>query len=291
MSKGGSTISLRRVGFFAPLLYLVVFFLVPLLMTFIWSLWRPTEFWMEPAFQFDSYESFFSGPRLGILRHSLVVAAGVTLLSLLVAYPVAYFISTARAWVTQLVLLLFAFPFLVNYIIRDVSWVYVLQRTGPVNELLMSTGVTAKPLTWLLYSDFAVWLGLFSAYMPLMVFPLWLSIAGIDRRLVEASWVLGGRPSATFLRVVVPLSMPGVFAAITLTFVATFGESAVSTILGGSGYQLIGNTITSSLNALNYPLAAAISSLVVFVMVSLLVIWFRFFKAELLLGKIAQWGG
>ena len=280
----------HRIAFFAPVIFLVAFFLVPLLMTFVWSLWRPTEFWMEPALRFDAYQDFFSGPRLGILRQSLFVAAGVTLLSLLVAYPIAYFISTARPWRTQLVLLLFAFPFLVNYIIRDVSWVYLLQRTGPVNNFLTSAGIVDRPVTWLLYSDFAVWLGLFSAYMPLMVFPLWLSIAGIDRRLVEASWVLGGRPGTTFWRVIVPLSMPGVFAAITLTFVATFGESAVSTILGGSGYQLIGNTITSSLNALNYPLAAAISSLVVLILVSLLAIWFRFFNAELLLGKIARWG-
>jgi ABC-type spermidine/putrescine transport system permease subunit I len=281
-----------RLLFAAPVILLSVFFLVPLLMTFMWSLWRPTDFWMDPAVDVGSYRAFFSGPRLGILRDSFVVAAGVTIVSLLVAYPIAYLIALkTKPWQTRLVLVLFAFPFLVNYIIRNVSWVYLLGREGPVNRFLATVGLVNEPLTWLLYSDFAVWLGLFVSYMPLMVFPLWVSIAGIDRRMIEASWVLGGRPAVTFLRVILPLSMPGVFAAIILAFVSTFGESAVSTILGGSGYQLIGNSITSSLNALNYPLAAAISSVVVVTMVVLLALWFRVFRAESLLGRIARWGG
>ncbi len=274
----------------APFLFLAAFFLAPLLMTFVWSVWRQTGFWMEPALDTGSYQDFFRGPRLGILRSSLGVAAGVTLLSLLVAYPIAYSIARASRWRTQIVLLLFAFPFLINYIIRNVSLVYLLNRNGPVNNTLVALGIVDAPIDWLLYSTFAVWLGLFSAYMPLMVFPLWVSIAGIDQRLIEASWVLGASPTRTFWRIVLPLSMPGMFAALTLTFVASFGESAVSSILGGSGYQLIGNTITGSMNALNYPLAAAISSMVVLVMMVLLIIWFGLFKAESLLGKIARWG-
>ena len=281
---------LGRALLYLPLAFLAVFFLMPLALTFVWSVWRQNGFWMDPAVDFRSYRDFLSGPRLGILRSSFGVAAGVTFVSLLVAYPIAYSIARTSRWRTQTVLVLFAFPFFVNYIIRNVSLVYLLNRNGPVNDALVGLGLVDAPVDWFLYSNFAVWLGLFSAYMPLMVFPLWVAIAGINSRLIEASWVLGAPPARTFWRVVLPLSMPGVFAAITLTFVASFGESAVSSILGGSGYQLIGNTITSSMNALNYPLAAAISSVVVLTLMILLAVWFGVFKAESLLGKIASWG-
>jgi ABC-type spermidine/putrescine transport system permease subunit I len=122
--------------------------------------------------------------------------------------------------------------------------------------------------------------------MPFMIFPIWLSLSGIDRRLLEASWVLGEPPLATFRRVTLPLSLPGVFAAAIFGFVGAFGEVAVSLILGGTGYQLLGNAIASALDVLNYPLAAAISSVATGLMLALLLLWYRLFDLRLLLGKI-----
>src|SRR5439155_14206060 len=98
-------------------------------------------------------------------------------------------VRTSRA-----VLLLFAVPFLINYIIRTFAWTYLLGRTGPVNATLMALGLTNGPLDWLLYSDFAVFVGLITSYMPFMLFPLWVSLTGIDRRLIQASWILGASP-------------------------------------------------------------------------------------------------
>ena len=141
----------------------------------------------------------------------------------------------------------------------------------------------------MLYSDFAVFIGLLTSYMPFMVFPLWLALAGIDRRLVEASWLLGAPPLASFFRITLPLSLPGVFAAIIFGFVGSFGESAVPIILGGTGYQLMGNAITSTLDVLNYPLAAAMSSTVVVTMLLLLAIWYLLFDLRSFLGKILRW--
>ena len=117
-----------------------------------------------------------------------------------------------------------------------------------------------RPLDWLLYSDFSVLVGLISSYMPFMIFPMWLSLAGIDRALIQASWLLGASPSRTFFSVTLPLSLPGVFAAAVFGFVSCFGESAIPVIMGGVGYQLMGNTITSAMDVLNYPLAAAMST-------------------------------
>ena len=127
-----------------------------------------------------------------------------------------------------------------------------------------------RPLDWLLYSDFSVLVGLISSYMPFMIFPMWLSLAGIDRALIQASWLLGASPSRTFFGVTLPLSLPGVFAAAIFGFVGCFGESAIPVIMGGVGYQLMGNTITSAMDVLNYPLAAAMSTIVVLAMAVLL---------------------
>src|SRR5437016_3216044 len=216
--------------------------------------------------------------------------SGVTLLGLLLAYPIAYFLALrVRRDLARNVLLLFTIPFLVNYIIRTFSWVYLLSRTGPVNRALMAAGVTQRAVDWLLFSDFAVFVGLISSYMPFMIYPLWAALDGLDRRLVEASWLLGASPRVTFLRVTLPLSMPGVFAAVIFGFVGTFGESAVPIILGGVGYQLMGNTITSALDVLNYPLAAAMSSVVVATMLAFLLVWYLAFDLRAVLGKIARW--
>ncbi len=273
-----------------PLAFVAGALLVPLGLMFVWSFWERAGFWIRPAFTLASYAEFFAGVRLSVLERSLVVAAGVTLLGLLLAYPIAYFLALrVRRDLARNVLLLFTIPFLVNYIIRTFSWVYLLSRTGPVNRALMAAGVTQRAVDWLLFSDFAVFVGLISSYMPFMIYPLWAALDGLDRRLVEASWLLGASPRVTFLRVTLPLSMPGVFAAVIFGFVGTFGESAVPIILGGVGYQLMGNTITSALDVLNYPLAAAMSSVVVATMLAFLLVWYLAFDLRAVLGKIARW--
>jgi len=274
-----------------PLTLLTAFILGPLLVTFIVSFWTKTGFSMKPAFVFDNYLIFFGGARLQVLERSLWVALSSTAIMLLIAYPIAYFISTrVREAYVRTVLLLFAVPFLVSYIIRTFAWADLLARTGPVNQALISLGLVAQPVDWLLFSDFAVYLGLVTAYMPFMIFPIWLSLTGSDRRLVEASWILGEPPLRTFWRVTFPLSLPGVLAAAIFGFVGAFGEVAVSKILGGTGYQLLGNAITSALNVLHYPLAAAISSVATGLMLALIILWYRLFDIRLFLGRLMERG-
>lgn len=274
----------------APILFVGVFLLAPLGLTLVLSFWERAGFKLKPAFTLASYEAFFTGVRLGVLEKSLVLAVVITLVSLLLAYPIAYFLSTrVRREVAQVLLFLFAVPFVINPIIRNFSLAFLLGRTGPINQALTGLGLTESPIDWLLFSNFAVILGLVMSYMPFMIYPLWLSLAGIDRRLIEASWTLGAPPGLTFLRITLPLSLPGVFAASIFGFVGTFGESAVPIILGGLGYQLMGNTITSSLDVLNYPLAAAMSSVVAATMLLFLLLWYRVFDIRTFLGKIMQW--
>jgi ABC-type spermidine/putrescine transport system permease subunit I len=273
-----------------PLAFVVILFVVPLTLTFVWSFYEPTGFGMRPSFTLASFQDFFTGVRLFVLRQSLLMAAWATLVSLLLAFPIAYWLSMrVRGELGQALLFLFTVPFIVNHIIRTVSWTYLLDRTGPVNVALIKLGLIHHPLDWLLYSDFAVLLGLVTSYMPFMIFPLYLALSGIDRRVIEASWLLGAGPRTTFLRVTFPLSLPGVFAAVIFGFVGSFGEDAVPIILGGAGYQLMGNAITSVLDVLNYPLAAAISSVVVVVMIAFLAAWLAIFDIRSFLGKIVRW--
>ncbi|MBV8961729.1 MAG: ABC transporter permease [Hyphomicrobiales bacterium] len=273
-----------------PLLFTAVFLLLPLGLTVVISFWEKVGLRVVPAFTLRSYAEFFSGVRFAVHERSLLVAAEVTLAGLLFAYPIAYVLALrASRQTTRVVLLLFTIPFLVNHVIRTFSWSYLLSRSGPVNEAVVALGLADRPVDWLLYSDFAVFIGLLTSYMPFMVFPLWLALAGIDRRLVEASWLLGAPPLASFFRITLPLSLPGVFAAVIFGFVGSFGESAVPIILGGTGYQLMGNAITSTLDVINFPLAAAMSSVVVATMLLLLAIWYVAFDLRSFLGKILRW--
>lgn len=287
MSRRWTEVLPSAVALGLPLAILFALILGPLAITFVISFWVKTGFSMRPAFVFENYTAFFSGVRLQVLLRSLWVAVSATAIMLLIAYPIAYLVATrVRESLVRPVLFLLAVPFLVNYVVRTFAWSDLLSRNGLVNRALMWSGLTEAPLDWLLYSDFAVYLGLVTAYMPFMVFPIWLSLSGIDHRLVEASWMLGEGPLATFHKVVLPLSLPGVIAAAIFGFVGAFGEVAVSLILGGTGYQLLGNAIQSALNVLHYPLAAAISSVSTLLMLAMLVIWSRLFDIRLFLGKL-----
>jgi ABC-type spermidine/putrescine transport system permease subunit I len=287
MRLPGRRQTLRLAFLGLPLLVIAGLILGPLAITLVISVFEKKGFGISPGFTLESYALFFSGVRLEVLERSFWVALSSTAIMLLIAYAIAYLITLrVRPEHMRAFLFLFALPFLVNYIVRTFAWADILARTGPINSLLIRLGLIEQPLDWLLFSDFAVYLGLITAYMPFMIFPIWLSLSGIDRRLLEASWVLGEPPLATFWRVTLPLSLPGVFAAAIFGFVGAFGEVAVSLILGGVGYQLLGNAITSALDVLNYPLAAAISTVATGLMLALLILWYRLFDVRLFLGKI-----
>jgi ABC-type spermidine/putrescine transport system permease subunit I len=270
-----------------PLALIAIFVVGPLLITLMVSFWEKKGLGISPGFSFESYALFFSGVRVEVLFESFWMAVSATLLMLPLAYGIAYLASfRLQPNVARVVLFLFAAPFLVNYIVRTFAWAGILSRNGVVNTTLMAAGLVDQPLDWLLFSDFAVYLGLITAYMPFMIFPIYLSLATIDRRYLEASWLLGEAPLATFWRVTLPLSLPGVCAALIFGFVGSFGEVAIPLILGGTGYQLFGNAITSAIDVLNYPLAAAMSMVAVLIMLALLLVWFRYFDLRLFLGKI-----
>ena len=280
----------RQVLLWLPVVFVTAFLVVPLGLTIVISFWERAGLKFEPAFSFAAYVTIAEGARFVVLKRSLIVAVEATMLSLAIAYPIAYFLARkAQPRSARLVLLLFTMPFLINYIVRNVAWTGFLGRTGTINSALIAAGLIETPVDWLLYSDFAVFVGLVSSYMPFMIFPLVLAIAGIERQFLEASALLGAKPATTFLRITLPLSAPGIFAAVIFGFVGCFGESAVPIIMGGVGYELVGNTITGSLDVLNYPLAAALSSIVIGLMLILMLGWYLLFDMRTFLGKVIEW--
>jgi ABC-type spermidine/putrescine transport system permease subunit I len=281
---------MRQVLLSLPLLFVGIFMIVPLGVTMMVSFWERAGLRFKPAFTLKSYETIIEGARLDVLIRSVAAAVEATALSLLIAYPIAYVLARkASPAVARVVLLLFTVPFLINYVVRNVAWTSLLGRTGTINSFLIQAGIVDQPLDWLLYSNFSVFLGLISTYMPFMIFPLFLSLAAIDRQYLEASSDLGASAVATFLRITLPLSLPGIFAAVVFGFVGCLGESAVPIIMGGVGYELLGNTITSSMDVLNYPLAAALSTVVIVMMLLLMVSWYLVFDLKTFLGKILEW--
>ena len=251
----------RRVLLCLPMIFVAVFLVVPLGLTMMISFWERAGVKFRPALSLASYVSLVGGARLDVLQRSLVVAIEATALSLVIAYLIAYFLARKVAPATaRIVLVLFTVPFLINYIVRDVSPGPAFSAApASINSALLAAGLIDAPLDWLLYSDFAVLLGLISSYMPFMIFPLFLSIGAIDRQYLEASALLGASPFTHL-----PHHHPAAVAAgrvrrrpVRLRRLPRRKRRADH--LGGVGYELIGNTITSSMDVLNYPLAAALS--------------------------------
>jgi ABC-type spermidine/putrescine transport system permease subunit I len=260
---------------------LTVFFVVPLLMTFMWGFWPRTEFWMEPGFTLEAYRAFFSSGRVSVYLQSLRLSVITVVLSLVLGYPVAYYLGRRLDEdVAFGLLFVFVLPFIISSVVRTLSWRFLLGREGLINATLVGIGLVDQPLDWLLFSEFAVIVGLVTASLPFVIFPVWLSVRTIDDSLLEASADLGAHPLTSFRTVTLPLSLPGVFAASIFVFVTAFGQTAIPTLLGGSGFSTVGTSITSVLGVLNYPLAAVISSISIATMLVLLGLWAAVFDLD-----------
>lgn len=192
---------------------------------------------------------------LGALR----ISALATAICLLIGFPMAWAIARAAPGVRAALLLAVMVPFWTSFLIRIYAWMAILNSNGLVNQLLLELGLIDRPLV-LLYTDFAVYLGIVYAYLPFMVLPIYAVLDRIDRTLLEAAADLGARPARTFLSVTLPLSLPGVAAGCLLVFVPALGEYVVPELLGGSDFLMIGRLLwTESFQNRDWPMAAAIA--------------------------------
>lgn len=248
MTRGYATILVL------PCLFLGVFFLWPLARV----VWRSVA---EPTLGLGHYVRIFGGgPYLQVLYLTVEIAATVTVLSLLIAYPVAYVIARADGPRLRLLAGLVMIPLWTSVVIRTYAWMVLFQRQGVVNDLLRYFNVIDTPLR-LLHSTVGVHIGMVHVMLPFMVLPLAASMRAIDPTLLRAAEILGASPARVFLSVFLPLSMPGVSAGVALVFVTSLGFFVTPALLGGPRNMMAAVLIEQQASTyLNWPLASALAT-------------------------------
>ena len=263
----------------------------PLALMAVWSFWRydPASYWIKPDLSFDAYWTIVTSGRLQVIVKTIRIALTTTILALVLSYPVAYFMHRLASGRLRTVLsLLFLVPFFTSYIVRTFAWRLILGRFGLVNAALLALGVIHRPLEWLLFSDFAVQVGLLASYLPFMIFPILLSMTRIEGSVLEASEDLGAHFGQTLRHVVVPLTAPGIFAGSLFVFVMSLGSSVEVQFLGGAAESMIAIMITDVMRVLNFPLAFAISTLILVLLLVLLVVGNRYLGLSALFRSVAR---
>ena len=263
----------RAVVTVAPLMWVTVFLLVPYLLMFCYSFWSVSASQaIIHSWNFENYRQLLTiDVYWQTLLRSMWIAARAMLFSLLLGYPLAYFLSFHAGARKQLFYQLVIIPLWVSYLVRAYAWKTILGSDGVLNTLLQYVHLTKHPLDFLLYSPFAVVLTLTHIYTPFTFLPIYASLEHIPRNLVEASHDLGASPLQTFWRVVFPLSIPGVLAGATFAFVLSLGDFLAPLLLGGPSGIMISNIVVSLFGAAyNWPLGAAISLCMLVLVVSLL---------------------
>ena len=250
---------LRRIFLAPAAVILVLLYGIPLLIIGVYSvLQRGAYGGVEAVLTLASFQRLADSLYLTILARSFLVAAAATLLCLMLAFPLAWFISHAGPR-KNLYLALVVLPFWTSILICMYSWMFLLRDTGLVNTLLLSLGWISEPIP-LLYNYGAVLLGLVYNYLPFMVLPIYAALERLDPHLVEASSDLGARPWTTFRRVVLPLSAPGVRAGAVLVFIPCLGDYLTPDLLGGGRTIMIANLIHNQFtSSRDYPFGAAVS--------------------------------
>jgi spermidine/putrescine transport system permease protein len=239
---------------------------------FAHSFWHVSDGVIIHTWNLHQYKELFSQPLYAtVFFRTMRIAASVTILSLLLGYPLAYFLSFHAGPRKELLYQLVIVPLWVSYLVRGYAWKTILGTDGVLNGALQYLHITHEPVSALLYSPFAVILMLTHIYTPFVFLPIYASLEQIPRPLLEASHDLGASPRSTFLRVVLPLSMPGLLAGATFAFVLTLGDFLAPLLVGGSSSTMIANVVQSLFGAAyDWPLGAAISVFILLITAGLL---------------------
>ena len=191
--------------------------------------------------------------------NSIWVAGVSTLLCLLIGYPMAYAIARSQASTRNILLLLVILPFWTSFLLRVYAWIGILKNNGLINNTLMALGVIDQPIQ-MLQTDFAVYVGIVYSYLPFMILPLYANLEKLDLTLLEAAADLGCRPWKSFLKVTLPLSVPGIIAGCLLVFIPAVGEFVIPALLGDPGMLMIGKVLwTEFFNNRDWPVASAVA--------------------------------
>ena len=256
-----------------PLVWVTAFLLIPYAILFCYSFWSVSSLQViTHNWNLQNYAQLFRNPLyFTVLLRSIKIACAVTGLALLLGYPLAYYLSFHATKRKDLLYQLVIIPLWTSYLVRGYAWKTILGSTGVLNGFLQYLHITHKPVEFFLYSPFAVILTLTHIYTPFAFLPIYASLEHVPRNLIEASHDLGASPLATFRRVILPLSLPGILAGATFAFVLTLGDFLAPLLVGGSSGIMISNIVVSLFGAAyNWPLGAAISFCMLLLVVTLL---------------------
>lgn len=266
---------------FPGLLWLALFFALPLVFMLIISFYERGLFGqLVPAFTISNYLRFFEVLYLSILLDTLVVSVATTIGTLLLAYPLAYYITRLPRAQQMIWLIVIMIPFWINFLVRSYAWVIILRSQGVVNTTLINLGIIDVPLA-LLYNWGSVMLGMIYTLLPFMVLPLYVSLEKVESNKLEAAYDLGARPWQAFWYVTLPLTKPGVVIGSILVFVSSLGMFVVPDIMGGARSMLLGNVIQNQfLSARDWPFGAAISVIMMLISGLLIAFYYRAMQWE-----------
>ncbi|GES41856.1 ABC transporter permease [Rhizobium dioscoreae] len=259
----------------APLAAIILLGLAPLVLVVVWSFcaWDSATYWIKPEFSLAAYGAILEAGRWSVFLSTLGKAFLTSAICLVIAYPTAYAMYFLAGRTLSVVLAaLLTIPFFTSYLIRSFSWRLLLGRTGVINTLLQQAGITDAPLDWLLFSDFAVIVGLIASYLPFATFPILLSMRRVDPIALAASRDLGAGFWTMVRTVLLPLTYSGVFAGFLFVFVMVAGSSTEVQMLGGAGASIVSVMINDVMRVANFPLAFAISTLMLAIVFGLVLI-------------------
>ena len=264
--------------FYIPVVFMTLFLAVPMALTVVWSVFERTQFWMEPGFTLFAYETFFTSARAENYLFSMLHAAIAVVISFALAFPIAVFVRRRiPAALQHRVVLLFILPFMISELVRVFALRPVLGRNGVINTFLMDIGIISEPITVILFSPVGVVIGDVISFMPFMVFAGFLAMEAVQGYVFEVCEDLGARTLRAFREVIVPLAAPGIFAGSVFIFVNSVGGALVPILLGGPGAVNAGLIVNQAIVAIDFPLAMAISAIMMATLMLLLYIGHRMF--------------
>src|SRR5437763_3395861 len=256
-----------------PLVWVTIVLIAPYASMFCYSVWSVSSGQTAVhSWNLHNYDELLRKPVYWeTLLRSIWIAARVTLFSLALGYPLAYFLSFYAGRRKDLLYQLVIIPLWVSYLVRAYAWKTILGSDGVLNTLLQYVHLTSHPLNFLLYSPFAVVLTLTHIYTPFAFLPIYAALEHIPRNLIEASHDLGASRWQAFLKVVLPLSMPGVLAGATFAVVLSLGDFLAPLLVGGPSGIMISNIVVTLFGAaFDWPLGAAVSLCMLILIVTIL---------------------
>lgn len=256
----------------AYIFWAILFIVLPLILVVIMSFNGAGNMNMgDYRFSTEQFARFFQPLYLRILWRSVVLATLSTAACLLVGYPAAYAISSTKSKTSSMLILLFVIPMWMNFLLRTYAWITLLGRNGVLNKAFHLIGLGPFDM---MYNQGAILMGMIYNFLPFMVLPIYTILQKMDRSYLEAAQDLGASPATAFLKVTLPLSLPGIYSGILMCFIPALSTFVISSLLGGNKYYLVGNIIEQQFRLTgNWAFGSAIAVVLIVILIVMLFIF------------------